>query len=141
MQLLTVRHITVYRYKQPVSFGEHRMMFRPRDSYDQKLIEVGLDITPAPAALRWVHDVFGNCVAIARFSGRAVDLRERRLRRRPDECELLETRAQLGERRAQVVRNGVRDVAHAVHELLDLIEHAVDRARQSVELIVAPVGR
>jgi transglutaminase-like putative cysteine protease len=74
MQLLTVRHITAYRYKQPVSFGEHRMMFRPRDSYDQKLIEVGLDITPEPAALRWVHDVFGNCVAIARFSGRATEL-------------------------------------------------------------------
>jgi len=75
MQLLTVRHITAYRYKQPVSFGEHRMMLRPRDSYDQKLIEMRLDITPEPASLRWVHDVFGNCVAIARFSGRAADLR------------------------------------------------------------------
>ena len=74
MQLLTVRHITAYRYKQPVAFGEHRMMLRPRDSYDQKLIEARLDITPEPASLRWVHDVFGNCVAIARFSGRATDL-------------------------------------------------------------------
>jgi transglutaminase-like putative cysteine protease len=75
MRLLTVRHITAYRYKQPVAFGEHRMMLRPRDSYDQRLIEVRLDITPEPASLRWVHDVFGNCVAIARFSGRAADLR------------------------------------------------------------------
>src|ERR1700686_1744977 len=75
MPVLTVRHVTTYRYKQAVSFGEHRMMLRPRDSYDQKLIEARLDITPAPAALRWVHDVFGNCVAIARFSGRATDLR------------------------------------------------------------------
>ena len=74
MQLLTVRHVTSYRYKQPVSFGEHRMMLRPRDSYDQKLIEMRLDITPKPASLRWVHDVFGNCVAIAQFSGRASDL-------------------------------------------------------------------
>jgi transglutaminase-like putative cysteine protease len=74
MRLITVRHITAYRYKQPVSFGEHRMMLRPRDSYDQKLIEMRLDITPEPASLRWVHDVFGNCVAIARFSGRAIDL-------------------------------------------------------------------
>ncbi len=75
MQLLTVRHITSYRYKQPVAFGEHRMMLRPRDSYDQKLLEVRLDITPEPASLRWLHDVFGNCVAIARFSGRSTDLR------------------------------------------------------------------
>jgi transglutaminase-like putative cysteine protease len=74
MRLLTVRHITSYRYKQPVAFGEHRMMLRPRDSYDQKLIEARLAITPEPAALRWVHDVFGNCVAIARFSRRATDL-------------------------------------------------------------------
>ena len=63
MQLLTVRHVTTYRYKQPVAFGEHRMMLRPRDSYDQRLIEARLDITPEPADLRWVHDVFGNCVA------------------------------------------------------------------------------
>jgi len=74
MQFLTVRHITSYRYKQPVAFGEHRMMLRPRDSYDQKLIEVRLDITPEPASLRWQHDVFGNCVAIARFSGRFTEL-------------------------------------------------------------------
>ena len=39
MSVLTVRHITTYRYKQPVAFGEHRMMLRPRDSYDQKLLD------------------------------------------------------------------------------------------------------
>src|SRR5271156_3817058 len=74
MRLITVRHITAYRYKQPVSFGEHRMMLRPRDSYDQRLTDIRLDITPEPAAPRWVHDVFGNCVAIAGFSGRATEL-------------------------------------------------------------------
>jgi transglutaminase-like putative cysteine protease len=75
MPILTVRHVTTYRYKQPVAFGEHRMMLRPRDSYDQKLIETQLTITPQPVDIRWVHDVFGNCVAIARFSGRAQELR------------------------------------------------------------------
>ena len=75
MPILTVRHVTTYRYKQPVAFGEHRMMLRPRDSYDQKLIETQLAITPQPVDIRWVHDVFGNCVAIARFSGRAQELR------------------------------------------------------------------
>ena len=75
MKLLTVRHVTTYRYKQPVSFGEHRMMLRPRDSYDQRLIEATLTITPEPSELNWMHDVFGNCVAIARFSGRADTLR------------------------------------------------------------------
>jgi transglutaminase-like putative cysteine protease len=75
MPTIRVRHITTYRYQQPVSFGEHRMMLRPRDSYDQKLIETRLEITPQPVNLRWVHDVFGNCVAIARFAGRSAELR------------------------------------------------------------------
>ena len=51
------------------------MMLRPRDSYDQRLIEATLDITPEPAELRWLHDVFGNCVAIARFDTSAAELR------------------------------------------------------------------
>jgi transglutaminase-like putative cysteine protease len=75
MPVLTVRHVTTYRYKQPVAFGEHRMMLRPRDSYDQKLLDTNLEITPEPMDIRWVHDAFGNCVAIARFAGRAQELR------------------------------------------------------------------
>jgi transglutaminase-like putative cysteine protease len=74
MKILKVHHVTTYRYKQPVSFGEHRMMLRPRDSYDQRLIEARLHIEPEPSELHWMHDPFGNCVAIARFSGRADTL-------------------------------------------------------------------
>jgi transglutaminase-like putative cysteine protease len=81
MTILAVRHVTTYRYRRPVSFGEHRMMFRPRDSYDQKLIEAKLDIAPEAAHLRWIHDAFGNCVAIASFGGPACELRfESRIR-------------------------------------------------------------
>jgi transglutaminase-like putative cysteine protease len=75
MQLLTVRHLTTYRYRRPVSFGDHRMMLRPRDGFDQRLIEARIDISPEPVELRWAHDVFGNSVAIARFSGAAAELR------------------------------------------------------------------
>jgi len=74
MPLLTVRHVTTYRYRQPVAFGEHRMMFRPRDSYDQRLIAAEVKIRPEPSSLRWIHDVFGNCVALARFRDRANEL-------------------------------------------------------------------
>ena len=38
MPILSVRHVTTYRYHQPVAFGEHRMMLRPRDDDDQKVI-------------------------------------------------------------------------------------------------------
>jgi transglutaminase-like putative cysteine protease len=72
---LSVRHVTTYRYRRPVAFGEHRMMFRPRDSYDQRLLSCDLDISPRPAELRWIHDPFGNCVSIARFRRKARELR------------------------------------------------------------------
>lgn len=72
--ILTVHHRTTYRYRKPVAFGEHRMMLRPRDSQDQRQIEAALHITPQPAKLLWTHDVFGNCIAVARFEGRATEL-------------------------------------------------------------------
>jgi hypothetical protein len=70
MRLLTVRHVTIYRYSEPVGLGEHRMMFRPRESHDLRLVKTRLDIMPKPKHLRWLHDVFDNSVAIATFSGR-----------------------------------------------------------------------
>jgi transglutaminase-like putative cysteine protease len=75
MTVFTVRHVTTYRYKRQVSLGRHRMMFRPRDSYDQKLIEARLDIAPEPTGLHWMHDVFGNCVAMAEFGEPTAELR------------------------------------------------------------------
>ncbi len=75
MPLLTVRHVSTYRYKQAVAFGEHRVMYRPRDSYDQRLLRAELRVDPEPASVHWMHDVFGNCVACVEFSRRATMLR------------------------------------------------------------------
>jgi len=71
--LLTVRHRTVYRYINPVRLGEHRLMCRPRDSHDLRLIETGLTIRPR-AQVRWLHDVFGNSTAIASFQEPTTEL-------------------------------------------------------------------
>jgi transglutaminase-like putative cysteine protease len=73
--VLNVRHVTTYRYRHAVSLGEHRLMFRPRDSWDQRLLDAKLEITPKPSSIRWVHDVFGNCVTVVEFSRRAKELR------------------------------------------------------------------
>src|SRR5215207_9657684 len=70
----TVRHSTVYRYREPVGLGEHRMMFRPRASHDLRLIETRLVITPQPTHLRWLHDSFDNSVAIATFDESTSEL-------------------------------------------------------------------
>jgi transglutaminase-like putative cysteine protease len=75
MRLLTVRHVTIYHYWQPVRLGEHRMMFRPRESHDLRLIKTRLDIVPHPVDLRWLHDVFDNSVAIATFVDSTSELR------------------------------------------------------------------
>jgi transglutaminase-like putative cysteine protease len=75
MRLLTVRHVTLYRYSERVGFGEHRMMFRPRESHDLRLVSTKLEILPRPSDLRWLHDVFDNSVAIATFDKAASELR------------------------------------------------------------------
>lgn len=74
MTILKIRHVTVYRYRVPVGFGDHRMMFRPRDGYDQKVLDESLTIVPEPVQIRWLHDVFGNFVAVASFDARADEL-------------------------------------------------------------------
>ncbi|MDB5549708.1 MAG: transglutaminase-like [Tardiphaga sp.] len=74
MPLLTIHHKTEYRYTHPVAFGEHRIMLRPRDGHDLRVLNSKLDITPPPMSLRYIHDVFGNSVAIATFDERATTL-------------------------------------------------------------------
>jgi transglutaminase-like putative cysteine protease len=74
MPLLTIHHKTEYRYAHPVAFGEHRIMLRPRDGHDLRLLSNELEISPQPMSLRWIHDVFGNSVAIATFDERSDTL-------------------------------------------------------------------
>ena len=74
MKQLIVRHSTVYRYARPVTFGPHRLMLRPRDSHDLRLVRTELTLSP-PAQTRWLHDVFGNSVAIANFTAEGSELR------------------------------------------------------------------
>ena len=74
MPILTIRHVTTYHYRQPVAFGEHRMMLRPRDDDDQKVLKSELEITPEPSQLAWTRDTFDNHVAIVRFAERASEL-------------------------------------------------------------------
>jgi transglutaminase-like putative cysteine protease len=74
MQVFQVRHLTRYRYAKPVRFGEHRMMLRPRDDADQRLLAQRLAISPDPDALEVSRDAHGNWVATARFSDPAPEL-------------------------------------------------------------------
>jgi transglutaminase-like putative cysteine protease len=75
MAIFFIRHTTSYRYARPVAFGEHRLMFRPRDSFDQRLLSAKLSVKPQTGNVRWIHDVFGNCIAIVDIAGSAKELR------------------------------------------------------------------
>lgn len=68
MRKLEIVHRTRYDYSEPVTLGDHRLMFRPRDSHDLRLLHTGLSIEPV-AQVRWIHDPFGNSIAIASFEG------------------------------------------------------------------------
>lgn len=77
MPIFTIRHETIYRYRRAVAFGEHRMMLRPRNDADQRILDFRLDVTPSPAMLHEDHDRFGNAVTVAHFDPgtRSEDLR------------------------------------------------------------------
>jgi transglutaminase-like putative cysteine protease len=67
MTTYAVHHQTIYRYRRAVKLGQHQLLFRPRDSYDQRLLDCRLVIRPEPAEIRWIHDVSGNCLTLVDF--------------------------------------------------------------------------
>jgi transglutaminase-like putative cysteine protease len=71
--MLRIHHRTTYRYREPVSLGPHRLMLRPRESRDLRLISSDVTVTPA-STITWAQDVFGNAVATATFQGMADTL-------------------------------------------------------------------
>ena len=73
MNLLTIRHRTRYRYRMPVQLGRHRLMLRPREGREVRLISSHIAVNPG-ARLSWTNDVFGNAIATAHFDAPADDL-------------------------------------------------------------------
>ena len=67
-------HTTVYHYKQPVSFGEHRVMFRPRDSHDLRVLATDLQVSPE-ALVRMIQDPHSNSVALVQPLVSATELK------------------------------------------------------------------
>ncbi len=69
-----ITHTTIYRYAEPVTFGEHRVMFRPRDSHDLRVLATDLVVSPH-ANLRLIQDPYSNSVALVQPLGEADELR------------------------------------------------------------------
>jgi transglutaminase-like putative cysteine protease len=64
---IRIQHRTTYSYSQPVTFGPHRIMVRPREGHDLHIETSVLDITPAHT-IRWMRDVNGNSIAKVDFT-------------------------------------------------------------------------
>lgn len=69
-----ITHTTTYRYKEPVSFGEHRVMFRPRDSHDLRVLATDLQVSPE-ALIRLIQDPHSNSVALVAPQQPAAELK------------------------------------------------------------------
>jgi transglutaminase-like putative cysteine protease len=70
---LRISHRTTYRYNRPVSLSPHRLMLRPRESRELRLVSMNLTITPN-ARVTWARDVSDNWVATVDFNADAAHL-------------------------------------------------------------------
>lgn len=64
---LSIRHRTIYDYRVPVTLWPHRLMMRPRESHEMRLVDHALEVSP-DASIGWAQDVLGNTVATATFA-------------------------------------------------------------------------
>lgn len=67
-------HTTTYRYRTPVRFGEHRVMFRPRDSHDLRVLATDLEVSPM-SHIHLIQDPHSNSIAIVQPQVEAAELR------------------------------------------------------------------
>ncbi len=73
MKRITIQHRTAYHYHEPVEFGTHYAMLRPREGHDLRIVASRLQVEPS-AEVRSVRDIYGNSVSILSFSEPAKTL-------------------------------------------------------------------
>jgi transglutaminase-like putative cysteine protease len=68
-----LEHTTIYRYANPVQFGEHRAIFLPSAGYSGRILSYSLE-TSVLSRVRWMMDTLSNNVAVIEFSEPADQL-------------------------------------------------------------------
>lgn len=64
--IFDITHTTEYRYARPVQLGEHRLMFRPRESHDLRVLATDLHVEPHTGDIRLIQDAYSNSIALVR---------------------------------------------------------------------------
>ncbi|WP_017299991.1 transglutaminase family protein [Nodosilinea nodulosa] len=57
-----IRHLTTYRYQQPVTLRQHVVRLRPRSDGAQQLLSFDLEVIPTPRQQSAIADLEGNSV-------------------------------------------------------------------------------
>jgi len=73
MKRYHIVHRTRYTYRELVSLGVHRMVLRPREGHEVKVVKHELTISPR-AQMFWMNDLFGNHIALAEWEDKADHL-------------------------------------------------------------------
>lgn len=66
MKRIRIIHKTEYSYRQPVIFGPHQALMRPREGHDAHIARARVDVHPR-AEVRWLRDIYDNSIAILTF--------------------------------------------------------------------------
>jgi transglutaminase-like putative cysteine protease len=63
MKRIQIQHVTEYRFSHPVELTDHRLLLRPREGHDIRIVASKLDVCPTHE-VKWYRDIYGNSVGI-----------------------------------------------------------------------------
>lgn len=69
-----IRHLTRYCYPESVQFNPHRILLRPRENPQLRVLEFDLSVHPS-ARVRWMTDALENNIAVAFFTEASNEIR------------------------------------------------------------------
>lgn len=133
IRTLRIIHRTRYDYSRAVRFGEHRLLIRPRDGHDMRILDSSLTVSPR-ADVHWAFDTFGNSIALLSFHDAANEL--------IIESELLLRRYGLDEPLARIARfAGSYPVQYSASERIDLGPYLIPDQPQDQQALKRWVGK
>lgn len=74
MKQIRIQHLTEYRFSEAVDLTEHRLLLRPREGHDIRIISSRLNVTPN-FGTKWYRDIYGNSVGLLSLKERSDVLR------------------------------------------------------------------